>query len=153
MPTDLYFDLAATLRLAEHAIAAPEHTQSYSEADDGRPCPGALEWVADWGTYLMSGGRPPLLSDPDDPTSNIVVYAHGWDDSSDRAALAATDVGGDDFVEHLHLTQPDDPDDPSGPPLITLLREGAAAGYRWLVLRVTPERVASQLSRTGPDGR
>ncbi len=153
MSTDLYFDLAAALRLAEHAVASPEHCQSHSEQLDGRPCPGALEWVADAGTYLMSGGSPALLSDPGDPHSNVVVYAEGWDDTSDRRALAATDVGGDDFVEHLHLTEPDHPDDPSGPPLITLLRDGAGAGYRWLVLRVSADTVVTRLSRTGPDGR
>ena len=77
MPTDLYFDLTAALRLAEHAVAAPQHRRSFTEDQDGLTCPGALVWAADTGTYLMSSGNPPLLADPDDPTSSIVVHAHG----------------------------------------------------------------------------
>jgi hypothetical protein len=47
VPTDLYFNLAQALRLAEHAIAAPEQNPTFSEHADGRPCPGGLAWVAD----------------------------------------------------------------------------------------------------------
>jgi hypothetical protein len=150
MPTDLYFDLAETLRLAEHAIAAPENNPSYSEHLDGLACPGALEWVADWGTYLMSGGNPGLHTDPTDPnSSNVVVYAHGWGPDSDRRALAATGIGGDDFAEHLHLHETCEGSDRS---LIDRLRQGAALGMRSLVLQVDADAdtVTIWLSRTGP---
>jgi hypothetical protein len=78
MATELYFALPSALRLAEHALASPANLPSLSEQDDGASCTGALEWVADDGTYLMSNGTPALLSDPHDPTSNIVVHAEGW---------------------------------------------------------------------------
>jgi hypothetical protein len=100
-------------------------------------------WVADDGTYLMSGGNPPLLSDPDDPTSNVVVHADGWGPGSDRDLLGLTDV---DFDEHLHLTD-------DKPPLIELMREGVRRGYRWLVLTVQPDTFTVRLSRTGADGQ
>jgi diguanylate cyclase (GGDEF)-like protein len=141
--TDLYFDLARALRLAEHAVAAPIHEPSYTEHEEGVTCPGALVWVADDGTYLMSGGRPPLLADPDNPTSNVVVHAHGFGPGGDRHLLGGTDVGFDDFAEHLHLTDGD-------PPLIDLLRAAAARGYRWLMLRVDGDTVTTRVSRTGP---
>jgi hypothetical protein len=149
--TDLYFNLAEALRLSEHAVAAPEHSQSFSEHEDGRRCPGGLAWVADWGSYLMSTGLPGLRVDPDDPDSaNVVVYAEGWGPDSDRSALAHTDIGGDDFVEHLHLTAVDEP---GTPPLIDLLRAGAKSEFKYLVLRVAGEEFDLRLSRTGPDGR
>jgi hypothetical protein len=53
VPTNLYFDLADTLRLAEHAVAAAEHCPSGSEHLDGQSCPGGLSWVADWGIYRL----------------------------------------------------------------------------------------------------
>ena len=152
MPTDLYFDLADTLRLAEHAVAAPANNPSYSEHLDGLTCPGALEWVADSGTYLMSGGHPGLRTDPTDPdSSNVVVYAHGWGPDSDRRALAATGIGGDDFAEHLHLHEIFDADGS----LIDRLRGGAAIGMRYLVLQVDgdADTVTIWLSRTGPQAR
>jgi len=143
VPTDLYFDLSSSLRLAEHAVAAPRHAQPCSEHHDGLTCPGALVWVADEGTYLMSNGYPALLSDPDDLTSNIVVYAHTFGPDSDRDLLGATDVGFDDFAEYLHLTDGD-------PPLIDLLRDAAHDGYRWLVLRVDGATVTTRMHRSGP---
>jgi hypothetical protein len=85
-----------------------------------------------------------LPSKGTNPESNIVVYADGWRDAS-RRTRPATDLGGDDFVEHLHLTETTD-----GPPLIDVLRTGPAEGYRWLVLRVTEQRVTTRISRTNP---
>ncbi|HEX8628712.1 MAG TPA: hypothetical protein VF755_11130 [Catenuloplanes sp.] len=150
MTTNLYFDLTQTLRLAEHAAAAPAHHLSFTEHHDGRTCPGALEWVADWGTYLMSGGRPGLLVEPADPASaNVVVYAEGWGPESNRRALADTDVGGDDFVEHLHLSEAA----PGEPSLLDLLRTGVATGYRYFLLRITGDDFAYGLSRTVPSDR
>jgi hypothetical protein len=149
--TDLYFTLTETLRLAEHAIAAPAHNPSFTEHTDAQPCPGALAWVADEGTYLMSTGRPGLRVDPTNPdSSHAVVYAQGWEPDSDRRDLAHTDVGGDDFVEHLHLTSTDQP---GQPPLIDLLRTGARRGYQYLVVSVTGDTYDLRLSRQGPDGQ
>src|SRR5262245_28353474 len=80
--TTLHFDLPAALRLAEHAAAAAEHRQSYTESDTGVACPGALLWVADAGVYLMSGGIPGLRVDPTDDTSrHEIVYADGFTDA------------------------------------------------------------------------
>jgi len=144
MATDLFFDLPATLRLAEHAHAAAGHAPSISEHLDGQRCPGGLAWVADWGTYLMSTGLPGLHVNPDDPTSgNVVVYAEGWGPDSDRQALAATDVGGDDFVEHLHLA-----DEDLG--LLDLLRTGDQHGYRWFMITVDGDHLGFSARRDGP---
>jgi hypothetical protein len=148
VPIDLYFNLAETLRLAEHAVAATEHSRSGSEHLDGKSCPGALCWVADWGTYLTSSGLPRLSVDPSDPDSaNVLVYAEGWGPDSDRRALAYTDVGGDDFDEHLHLTTVDQP---GAVPLIDQLRAAAQRGDQYLVLRVARDTVSMLFSRTGP---
>jgi hypothetical protein len=151
MATDLYFDLTAALRLAERALAAPDHNPSFTEHAENRACTGALEWVADWGTYLMSGGRPGLRADPHDPDSrHVVVYAEGWDEHSDRSALAATDVGGDDFVEHLHLTEAVTAD---GQTLIDLMRARAARGHTWLVLTVADNEMSLHVCGHGPANR
>jgi hypothetical protein len=144
MKTVLWFDLAAVLRLAEHAHAAPEKVPSLTELVEGRACPGALAWVADSGVYLMSGGQPALLRDPEDPTSNVIVHAHAWSPGTDRPARAATDLGADDFVEHLHLTDGD-------PSLLAVLRDGVAAGHQSFVLDVTEHHVTYRLStRSAP---
>jgi hypothetical protein len=146
--TDLYFNLAATLRLAEHAVAAGEHSRSFREQVDGQPCPGGLAWVADQGTYLMSTGLPGLRADPQDPHStHVVVYAEGWGPDSDRGALAHTDVGGDDFVEHLHMTTVEQP---GATPLIDQLRAGAVDGHRYLVVRVDGETFELRLAVRRP---
>ncbi|MEW2332156.1 DUF3085 domain-containing protein [Micromonospora chersina] len=84
-------------------------------------------WVHDPGVYLMSSGLP-HLEDPNRPGSSLVVYARGWNPGTDRHRRDP-DLRGDDFVEHLHLT-----DQPI--PLITTLRTAAAAGYPWLHLTV-----------------
>ncbi|RKN46166.1 DUF3085 domain-containing protein [Micromonospora endolithica] len=130
MATHLYFDLTDTLRLAEHAVAAAEHAPTFTEREDGTPCPGALEWVHDHGVYLMSSGLP-RLTDPSRPDANLIVYAHGWNPDTDGHPHAP-DLG-DDFVEHLHLTEV------TPTPLIDTLRAAHAAGYRWLHLTVTAD--------------
>lgn len=151
MAIDLYFELAATLRLAEHAVAAARHRPSPSEHLRNLPCPGGLAWVSDVGTYLMSTGLPDLRCDPDNPRSmRIGVYAEGWGPASSRCDLARTDVGGGPSVEHVHLGTRDTP---GRPPLIDLLRGAAQDGYHYLVLRVTADQFSPGVSRTGPDHR
>jgi hypothetical protein len=131
MALHLYFPLPETLRLAEHAVAATEHSPSFTEVEDGITCTGALIWVHDQGIYLMSGGLPRLL-DPANPESSLIVYAEGWNPDRDGFRRDYTDLGGDDFAEHLHLTE-------GTPPLINLLRTAHTAGYLWLCLTVTRE--------------
>ncbi|MET7949031.1 DUF3085 domain-containing protein [Micromonospora sp. NPDC005324] len=128
MALHLHFNLTETLRLAEHAVSSTEQAQSYTETEDGIACPGALVWVHDEGVYLMSSGLP-RLHDPDRPDSNLLVYADGWNPNTD-GYRRDVDLGGDDFAEHLHLTDP-------AAPLIRELRAAHAEGYRWLQLTVT----------------
>jgi hypothetical protein len=54
-----------------------------------------------------------------------------------------THLGGDDFAEHLHLTENPDP-------LIAQLRAAHTGGYRWLHLTVTTDTYALGLSRGLP---
>ncbi|MDG4803636.1 DUF3085 domain-containing protein [Micromonospora sp. WMMD980] len=139
MALHLYFPLPETLRLAEHAVAAAEHVASYTEREDGVACPGALEWVHDDGVYLMSNGLP-RLADPQRPGSNLTVYAHGWNPRLD-AHRSDPDLGGDDFVEHLHLTAEPDP-------LIGQLRRAHTVGYQWLDLMVEADTFTHRFTRT-----
>lgn len=141
MAIDLYFDLPAVLRLAEHASAAPDHLLSFSEREAGqtRGVP-ALEWVADQGTYLMSNGQPGLR-EQHAPRQNVVVFADGWGPDSDRYELGATEVGHDDFVEHFPLADTD-------PTLVALLRAASAQGYQWFVLTVDTGHVEYRVSKT-----
>ena len=140
--TDLYFDLEAVLRLAEHAAAAPEHAQSYSEADSKTPCPGALMLVKDEGVYLMSNGLPGPALD-----GSHVVFAHGWTpDSPDDPS--ETHLGDDDFAEHLHLTDPY----VGSATLLDALRDTHARGYRYLLLKVRYDRYTVTITQRRPPG-
>ncbi|MFG1952465.1 DUF3085 domain-containing protein [Micromonospora sp. NPDC048830] len=139
MTLHLYFDLTDTLRLAEHAVAADEQAPTYTEREEGPACPGALVWVHDQGVYLMSSGLP-RLPDPNRPESSLVVYAHGWNPDTD-GYRRDRDLGGDDFAEHLHLTE-------QPTPLIDTLRTAHAAGYRWLLLTVTADTYQVRVTRT-----
>ena len=83
--TRLNFAAADLARVVDHAIK--------TKAD--------LLLVHDQGVYLMSGGKPPDLIEPDKP-SRYVAYAHGCNPSADgwwerSRAL----VGGDDFGEPI----------------------------------------------------
>ncbi|MGW3607805.1 DUF3085 domain-containing protein [Micromonospora sp. NPDC005161] len=139
MALHLHFDLSDTLRLAEHADSSTAHAPSLTEHEDDLTCPGALVWVHDHGVYLMSSGLP-RLEDPNRPDSSLVVYAHGWNPDLDGHRRDA-DLGGDDFAEHLHLTE-------QPTPLIGVLRAAHAGGYRWLQLTVTGDTYEVRLSRT-----
>ncbi len=141
MAIDLYFDLPAVLRLAEHASAAHDHLLSFSEREAGqtRGVP-ALEWVADEGAYLMSNGLP-ALREQHAPQQNVVVYADGWEPGSNRRELGASEVGHDDFVEHFPLADAD-------PTLLALLRAANTQGYQWFVLTVDTGHVAYRVSKT-----
>ncbi len=141
--TDLYFDLPAALRLAEHAATAPEHAPSYSETTDGVTCPGALVFVKDHGVYLMSSGRP---GPRHDHGGHHVAFAHGWTPDS-RRNPRSTHLGGDDFAEHLHLNEPRNQ---QGDTLLDALRDGNASGHRCLVLKVDDLAFDIAISRDDP---
>lgn len=142
---DLYFNLGRALRLAEHAFRCDQHSRSFSESDGGTDCPGGLVWAKDWGTYLMSTGRPALPGDDGSP--NLVAYAHGWAPGDDHPHAADTPLGGDDFGEHLHLN---DSYGPHGLSLLELLRRGTEHHYRYLLLHVTPDTVTVRVARALP---
>ena len=153
MTTTLYFDLPAALRLAEHAAAAIEHSTSFTETEAGVACPGALLWVADAGIYLMSGGIPGLRVDPtNDASGHEVVYADGWTDEDDYHDRPDTELGGDDFVEHLHLHQRyATRRDGTEVTLLQAMRATATSGHRFLVIDVhDTDTYSLRLSRTGP---
>ncbi|RSM65104.1 hypothetical protein DMB66_17660 [Actinoplanes sp. ATCC 53533] len=78
MPTDLYFDLAPAVRLAEHALAAPGHAAD--PAGLSAPDIPALWLVTgDDGIWLASNGLPGLAVDVLDPAAGASrVFAHGW---------------------------------------------------------------------------
>lgn len=129
MSATLRFSLPETLALADHALAAPHAQPTFYEQEQRVACTGALAWVKDDGTYLMSGGEPRLPADTADPHGPArVVYAEGWGPGASHDLLAAH-LGGDDFVEHLHLRE-------GNPPLIDQMREAHRRGYRWLVIVV-----------------
>ncbi|MGH3736526.1 MAG: hypothetical protein ACRDT6_13055 [Micromonosporaceae bacterium] len=129
MAVPLLFNLADALELAEHALATPQTPPSVCEHPDGVTRPGALAWVKDDGTYLISGAQPRLPADPADPHGPArVVYADGHGPGENVELLAAR-LGGDDFVEHVDLRG-------GYPPLIDLMREARQLGYRWLVIIV-----------------
>ncbi|RNH99667.1 DUF3085 domain-containing protein [Micromonospora aurantiaca] len=98
-----------------------------------------MEWVHDHGVYLMSNGLP-RLTDPDRPGANLTVHAHGWNPRLD-GHRSDPDLGGDDFVEHLHLT-----DEPR--PLIEEMRRAHAVGYQWLDLVVQTGAFTHRFTRT-----
>ncbi|WP_020525184.1 DUF3085 domain-containing protein [Catelliglobosispora koreensis] len=126
----LYFPLTEVLTLAEHAAAAPEHSPSFTQHEDGKPGDPSLVWVKDDGTYLMTNGIPGLLHDPANPESNVVVYAEGWGTGTGPDLNQIDDIGGDDFVEHIPL------DERYGefPTFLEALRAYLKAGYAWLII-------------------
>lgn len=99
------FPAADLLHLARHAIAAPNHHMGYES--DLQPAPGLL-FVHDQGVYLLSNGLPSDTAAAE--TGQHVVYADGcnpnigsFDDWYDTSRDL---VGGDDFVEVLTFSNP-----------------------------------------------
>jgi len=95
--TDLRFDARKVLPVAEHALAAPAHKQSFGQ-DQGGP---ALWLVKDAGVYLMSNGAPGQLL-PGGGESVVVVYARGLSDAANYDDISDA-VGGDDFCEPIPI--------------------------------------------------
>ncbi|WP_157978846.1 MULTISPECIES: hypothetical protein [Nocardia] len=137
---DLWFPLDQVWPIAEHAMAAPEH--SWSPYDTENPPVPALIWAKDEGTYLLSNGRPRQL-DPHRPGHSIICHAVGWTDS--HTGLGTTAVGGDDFAEYIALTEHDE----TTPPLIDLIRE-FGPHHGWLILTVEPNKYTVAVQRPGP---
>ncbi|MFF7941552.1 DUF3085 domain-containing protein [Nocardia gamkensis] len=136
----LWFPLSKVLDLAEHAMAASEHSRS-PYADPGPAVP-SLIWVKDHGIYLMSNGIPHQPGEPDSPDYQAhMVYAldHGpgthWDHGEPL---------GDDFVEYLDLTENFD-----GHTLIERIRAYAAVNG-WLSITVSAKRFTLMFSPTAP---
>ncbi|MGW6729617.1 DUF3085 domain-containing protein [Nocardia sp. NPDC055029] len=128
---ELFFPLGQVSVIAEHAMAATEHSWPDWASDKSDPVPPALVWAKDQGTYLLSNGGPRLLADPADPEgSSQVVYAAGYDSYFD---FSATAVGGDDFAEYISLTE-----DHEGTTLIDMIRHHAAVGGI-LIVSVYPD--------------
>ncbi len=118
---ELWFPLSQVTVLAEHAMAAPEHSWPDYDRDKPDPVPPALVWAKDQGTYLLSNGTPRLLADPATPEgSSKVVYAVGYERYFD---FSYTAVGGDDFAEYISLTEQQ-----NGTSLIEMIRHHDADG-------------------------
>lgn len=90
------------LRLALHAMNAPQHEMGYDTETEPNP---ALLFVHDQGVYLMSNGIP--RDRPAEGETSHVVYAAGCDPNvgefDDWYGRSRELVGGDDFVEVLSL--------------------------------------------------
>ncbi|WP_280222040.1 DUF3085 domain-containing protein [Nocardia neocaledoniensis] len=118
---ELWFPLRQVAVIAEHAMAATEHSWPDYDSDKHEPAPPALVWAKDQGTYLLSNGVPRLLADPAKPEgSSKVVYAVGYEQYFD---FSYTAVGGDDFAEYISLTEQQ-----HGISLIAMIRHHAARG-------------------------
>jgi hypothetical protein len=121
--TVLRFPLDDVIELVAHALSCTEHIESYSQREAGDLGTPALEWVKDDGTYLMSNGLPCLGRDGE---INRVVYAEGWG-SGTRSVVSRTEVGGDDFVEPIEVSEE----------ILLRLRQAHAAGLGWFCVRVS----------------
>lgn len=99
------FPTAGMIRAVLHAIQAPNHEMGYESTETPRP---GLLFVHDQGVYLMSNGRPRDTGGMRE--GSYVVYAEGCDpnigDFDDWYGLSRDLVGGDDFVEVLPFTNP-----------------------------------------------
>ncbi|GHJ45871.1 hypothetical protein Cs7R123_32130 [Catellatospora sp. TT07R-123] len=135
--TRLYFSLAQTMVLAEHAMRATDHHLSLTRRDAGLPAVPALLWGKDDGTFLLSSGIPGLPRNAARPDhGQRAVYAEGWGPGT-RQELSHTDIGGDDFTEHLELTEPL----AIGATLIQYLRAAARRNRPWFALDVSADHI------------
>ena len=128
--TVLQFLLADVIELVARSLSSADHTEPYSQIEAGEPGVPALGWVKDDGTYLMSN-RVPRLEGRDGET-NRVVYAEGWG-SGTRSAVSRTEVGGDDFVEPIAVSEE----------LLLRLCQARAAGLGWFYVRTSKDRFKS----------
>ncbi|MBF6370284.1 hypothetical protein IU469_31940 [Nocardia puris] len=136
----LWFPRADVLGLAEHAMAATEHSLPPYD-NSGGP---SLIWVKDSGIYLLSNGLPLQAPTDTDPPDNKmhVVYAHGhghgthWDYGPPFA---------DDFVEYLPLTESSSQ---AGSALIDMLRDPAHPA--WFVITVHADTFTVDLTDGAP---
>ncbi|WP_433204699.1 DUF3085 domain-containing protein [Nocardia sp. CA-107356] len=133
----LCFPLSKVIDLAEHAMAATEHSRS--PYDDPRPAVPSLIWVKDDGIYLMSNGIPRQPGSPENTAR--IVYAHGHESGTH---WCYGEPLGDDFVEYIDLTQATD-----AGALIDLIRSYAALDA-WLVFTVSTGTFEMTFSPTRP---
>ncbi len=138
----LWFPRTDVLGLAEHAMAATNH--SLPPFDESGVASPSLIWVKDNGIYLVSNGLPRQAPTDTDPPDNKmhVVYAHGHGDGTHWHHGPPL---GDDFVEYLPLTAPFAE---SGPSLIDMLRGPATAA--WFVITVEPDTFSVDFTDIAP---
>lgn len=144
---DLWFPLQEVITLAEHAMAASNHSRC-PYADDEAPTAPSLIWTKNDGTYLWSNGVPRQRRDPTDPDSDpLSVHALGWEPGT-GPDIGLTPVGGDDFHEYLDLTEQYS----GGHTLIGLIRD-YTADDGWLVLTAMRGRFEISLTTAAPRKR
>lgn len=144
---DLWFPLQEVTAVAEHAMAAPQHSRCPFAGDEVPTAP-SLIWTKNDGTYLWSNGQPRQHRDPEDPASDpLSVHALGWGPGT-GPAIGWTPVGGDDFHEYIDLTEQYS----GGPTLIGLIRDHAAGGG-WLIITAMPGRFEISLTTATPRER
>ncbi|MBF6331884.1 hypothetical protein [Nocardia transvalensis] len=142
---DLWFPLSEVGEIAEHALAADEHSPSISQYDNGDPGGPALVWAKDDGTYVLSNGLPRQLADPADPDGwSKVAFAEGWGRGT-GSEIGATPVGGDDFSEHLDLDEPVT----GGGTLIDMIRDYTDRDG-WMIITVMPGSFAVSFTTDTP---
>lgn len=136
----LWFQLSKVIDLAEHAMAATEHSRS--PYDDPGPAVPSLIWVKDDGIYLMSNAIPGQPGEPGSPENMArIVYAHGHGSGTH---WSEGEPLGDDFAEYIDLTDPT-----PGGALIDLIRTYTAHDT-WLVFTVSTHTFEMTFSPTGP---
>jgi hypothetical protein len=121
MRTALCFPLIDVLRLAEHAVTAPEHADPIAD-EPGGP---ALQLSVDGGICLRSNGQPSPPAAPD-----AAVYADGY-------------PAGTPWLDLVHATGSEQPFTVGLPladqyRLIDQLRAAADNGYTTLTMHLLP---------------
>ncbi|WP_280423704.1 hypothetical protein [Nocardia carnea] len=141
---DLWFPLHDVSVVAEHAMAATDHSRC-PYADDTTPTAPSLIWTKNDGTYLWSNAIPRQPRNPSVPDSDpMVVHALCWGPGT-GPAIGSTPVGGDDFHEYIDLTETYT----GGHTLIGLIRE-YTADNAWLIITAMPGRFEISLTTATP---
>ncbi len=119
MPLMLRFSVPGVQTLTVHAMQSMRHLMTMGlrhqmfgtfevvEKED-ELCPPGLILVKDRGIYLMSNGLPRQLDPKHSGPSemSLVVYADGFDPDglSDQWDHVRSCIGGDDFADHIAIT-------------------------------------------------
>ncbi len=143
MHARLRFTLTEVLELADHAMAAPAHTDPV----DDEPAGPALLLVADDGVYLLSNGHPQVPPASGQPATSGVraVFADGLRAGTDWLDQVHALGGADDLPVALPLQEP------TARPLIDQLPAGVGLGHDTLTLSITGDQLI--LVTSGPTTR